>query len=60
MHVAVSLLPPTGEPELYCTSFLQGPTSDDGSVRVELQNGTFKFLEQSYTSVFVSCQLCYI
>ncbi len=53
-YLAVSLLP-TGEPELYCTSFVRGSTSDDGSVEVELQNGTFRFLEQSYTSVFVSC-----
>ncbi len=54
-YLAVCLLPPTGEPELYCTSFVRGSTTDDGSVEVELQNGTFRFLEQSYTSVFVSC-----
>ncbi len=60
MHVlpiAVSLLPPTGEPELYCTSFVRGPTTDDGSVEVELQHA-FKFLEQDYTSVIVSLPDC--
>ncbi len=56
-YLAVSLLPPTGEPELYCTSFVRGPTTDDGSVEVELQNGTFRFLTQSYTSVFVSLSI---
>ncbi len=56
-YLAVSPLTGLGETELYCTSFVRGSTTDDGSVEVELQNGTFRFLEQSYTSVFVSCQV---
>ncbi|XP_064388844.1 uncharacterized protein LOC135336874 isoform X3 [Halichondria panicea] len=35
--------------QLY-TSSVRGPTTDDGSVEVELQNG-FRFLEQQYTYV---------
>ena len=56
-YLAVSLLH-AGESELYCTSFLRGSSSDDGFLGVELQNGPFRFLEQAYTSVFVSQLIC--
>ncbi len=44
------------------TSSLQGPTTLGEDVRVELKSGAFRFLEQNYTSVFVSLpmQMCYI
>ena len=42
--------------QLY-TSSVRGPTTDDGSVEVELQNG-FRFLEQQYTYVIVSFPNC--
>ncbi len=39
------------------TSSVRGPTTDNGSVEVELQNG-FRFLEQQYTYVIVSFPNC--
>ena len=52
--------PFTGEPVLYCTSFVRGSSSDDGTTEVDLQNGPFRFLEQNYTSIFVSLpSLCF-
>ena len=51
-----------GEPDsvLYCTSFVRGSSFDDGTTEVDLQNGPFRFLEQNYTSIFVSLpSLCF-
>ncbi|XP_064386804.1 uncharacterized protein LOC135335283 isoform X4 [Halichondria panicea] len=50
----VALFTNDSEPVLYCTSFVRGASSDDGFVGVNLQNGPFRFLEQNYTSIFVS------
>ncbi|XP_064385983.1 uncharacterized protein LOC135334643 isoform X2 [Halichondria panicea] len=50
----VALFTNDSEPVLYCTSFVQGASSIDGTTQVDLQNGPFRFLEQNYTSIFVN------
>ncbi len=57
MHVLQFIAPYT-ELLYNHTSSIQAPAIDEGFGKAELQNGTFRFLEQEYTVVYVSLPSC--